>query len=86
MSLRSRLEAAEARLGRVLSGHEGITVLGGLKADASNDHATVGRTFIERLADETGDAFRARVLTATRAAKEHVIFGGLPPMRTDGDA
>jgi hypothetical protein len=76
MSLRSRVEAAEARLGRVVAGHEGITILGGIEAEASDKFAWVGSEFIERLADETAEAFRMRVFMAARAAKEHAIFGG----------
>jgi|HubBroStandDraft_1064217.scaffolds.fasta_scaffold406709_1 hypothetical protein len=78
MSLRSRLEAAEAQVGRVVTGHEGITLLGGIEADASDRFAAIGHMHIERLEDETVGAFRERVLTAARAAKEHAVFGGLP--------
>jgi hypothetical protein len=87
MGLRSRLEAAEARVGRVVNGHEGIKILGGIEADASDKFAwVVGQEFVERLADDTAGTFRERVLTAARTPKERAIFGGLPPMRTDGDA
>ena len=86
MGLRSRLEAAEARVGRVVNGHEGIKILGGIEADAPDKFAWVGQEFVERLADDTAGTFRERVLTAARAAKERASFGGLPPMRTDGDA
>jgi hypothetical protein len=86
MSLRSRLEAAEARVGRVVNGHEGIKILIRSVGLNAAKFAWVGQEFVERLADDTAGTFRERVLTAARAAKERASFGGLPPMRTDGDA
>jgi hypothetical protein len=80
MSLRSRLEAAEAQVGRVVAGYKGITLLGGIETDASYKIALVGPEFIERDDGELPPMFRKRVLTAARAAKEHAVFGGLPPM------
>ena len=69
-----------------MNGHEGIKILGGIEADAPDKFAWVGQEFVERLADDTAGTFRERVLTAARTPKERAIFGGLPPMRTDGDA
>jgi hypothetical protein len=86
MSLRSRLEAAEARVGRVVNGHDGIQILGGIEADASDKFAWVGQELVERLGGETSAAFRMRVMMTARAAREHAVFGGLPPMPMNGDA
>jgi hypothetical protein len=58
-----------------------IEIRGGMTDDATGDFATIGDELVEREDGETVEAFRVRAREAAVAAgRDHVIFGGLPPM------
>lgn len=89
MTLRARIAGAEARL-RILSpGLRIISIRGGIDRDAHEKFATHGERgeIIERQPGEGAESFQRRARQLADAAGSRVlIFGGLPPMRTDGRA
>jgi len=83
MSLRSRIDALEAVVGRIDKASEPLLILGGLVEDNTGDIASVSGEHLERGADETPDAFRVRIMARARRMRAVPLFGGLPNMPRD---
>jgi hypothetical protein len=64
-----------------------IVIEGGLTPNGHEDFAQFGDVFIERVSGETVEAFRERARSAALVAgSDRIVFGGLPPMRTEEGA
>ena len=83
MSLRSRIDALEAVVGRIDKASEPLLILGGLVEDNTGDIASVNGEHLERGREESTNAFRVRVLAGARQLRATALFGGLPDMPRD---